>query len=65
VVSGRGSVFQSTVVLTFVELSAVRASVWSKKREKSRKGLAEAKDNIRSPRGWSMRKKTVWNENLR
>jgi hypothetical protein len=57
VVSGRNSTFQATAVLTFVELSAVRASAWSKKREKSRKGLVEAKDDIRSPRGWFMRKK--------
>jgi hypothetical protein len=56
VASGRNLVFQETAVLTFVVLSAVRASGWFKKREKSQKGLAEARDGIRSPRGWPMPK---------
>jgi hypothetical protein len=59
VTSGRNSVFQETAVLTFVVLSAVRASGWFKKREKSQKGLAEGKDDIRSPGGWPIPKKVI------
>jgi hypothetical protein len=59
VASGRNSVFQATAVLTFMALSAVRVSGWFKKREKSRKGLAGAKDDIRNLGEWSMLKKSI------
>jgi hypothetical protein len=58
VASGRNSIFQETAVLTFVVLSAARASGWFKKRERSQKGL-EAKDDTRSPGGWPMPKKII------